>query len=158
MLTGDMLRRSARRFPDKPAILWQGDALSYAALDRRSNQLAHALPGLGLAKGAKKNQDPVSHQKVASAREYSGDYFVAMSTIRNDLMPWLVIVQQDRSAALQNVHAMERRATRQAWIAVLASTGILVTVWLYVWRALARAKESPPPGRKKNNRAAEQRA
>ena len=28
MLTGDMLRRSAERFPEKPAILWQGSSLT----------------------------------------------------------------------------------------------------------------------------------
>ena len=58
MLTGDMLRRSAARFPDKPAIVWRGPeaqrrAISYRDLDARANQLAHALLALGLAKGAK---------------------------------------------------------------------------------------------------------
>lgn len=52
MLTGDMLRRSAERFPDKPAILWEGTSLSYAALDTRANRLANALIDGGLAKGA----------------------------------------------------------------------------------------------------------
>ncbi len=53
MLTGDMLRRSAERFPQKPAILWQGTSLSYRELDRQANQLANALIGYGIAKGAK---------------------------------------------------------------------------------------------------------
>ncbi len=53
MLTGDMLRRSAERFPDKPAILWQGAALSYRALDHAANRLANRLISLGLKKGAK---------------------------------------------------------------------------------------------------------
>lgn len=53
MLTGDMLRRAARRFPDKPAILWEGTSLSFRALNARANQMAHALKALGLAKGAK---------------------------------------------------------------------------------------------------------
>ncbi len=53
MLTGDMLRRAADRFPDKPAILWQGAAVTYGAFEHRANQLAHALLDLGLAKGAK---------------------------------------------------------------------------------------------------------
>lgn len=59
MLTGDMLRRSAARFPDKPAIIFRGpDAasrrvLSYRALHARANQLAHALLALGLPKGTK---------------------------------------------------------------------------------------------------------
>jgi acyl-CoA synthetase (AMP-forming)/AMP-acid ligase II len=53
MLTGDMLRRSAERFPDKPAILWQGGSLTYRQLNAQANRLAHALLALGLAKGAK---------------------------------------------------------------------------------------------------------
>jgi acyl-CoA synthetase (AMP-forming)/AMP-acid ligase II len=53
MLTGDMLRRSAYRFPDKPAILWNGTLLLYRDLDAKANQLAHALLGLDLKPQAK---------------------------------------------------------------------------------------------------------
>ena len=53
MLTGDMLRRSAQRFPDKIAIIRDAARLSYAGLDARANQLAHALLTLDLPKGAK---------------------------------------------------------------------------------------------------------
>lgn len=45
MLTGDMLRRSAQRFPAKPAVLWSELSLSYAALDAAANRLANALIG-----------------------------------------------------------------------------------------------------------------
>jgi len=52
-----MLRRSAARFPDKPAITYRGPegrrVLAYRALDKLSNQLAHALLALGLPKGSK---------------------------------------------------------------------------------------------------------
>jgi len=53
MLTGDMLRRSAERFPNKAAILWQRESITFSDLNARANQLAHALIGLGLASGAK---------------------------------------------------------------------------------------------------------
>lgn len=58
MLTGDMLRRSAARFADKPAIIFHGPEgqrreLTYRALDARANQLAHALLALGFPKGTK---------------------------------------------------------------------------------------------------------
>ncbi|WP_414475637.1 class I adenylate-forming enzyme family protein [Microvirga sp. M2] len=53
MLTGDMLRRSAERFPSKPAILWQGTSLSYRDLNLAANRLANALIDLGVEKGAK---------------------------------------------------------------------------------------------------------
>jgi acyl-CoA synthetase (AMP-forming)/AMP-acid ligase II len=53
MLTGDMLRRSAQRFPAKTAVIWQDLRLSYRDLDAQANQVAHALLALGLKKGAK---------------------------------------------------------------------------------------------------------
>jgi fatty-acyl-CoA synthase len=57
MLTGDMLRRSAQRFPHKAAIIFRGvdrrQEVSYASLEASANRLAHALLALGLAKGAK---------------------------------------------------------------------------------------------------------
>jgi acyl-CoA synthetase (AMP-forming)/AMP-acid ligase II len=53
VLTGDMLRRSAARFPGKPAILWQGRALGYRDLDAEADRLAAALAGAGVGKGTK---------------------------------------------------------------------------------------------------------
>ena len=53
MLTGDLLRRSAARFGSKIAVRRDAAQLTYAALDARANQLAHALMGLGLQQGAK---------------------------------------------------------------------------------------------------------
>jgi len=53
MLTGDMLRRAAHRFPNKAAILWNDTALSYRALNDSANRLAHALAAAGLANQAK---------------------------------------------------------------------------------------------------------
>ena len=53
MLTGEMLQRSANRFPDKAAIICGEQQLSYRELDCKANQLANALLALGLKKGAK---------------------------------------------------------------------------------------------------------
>jgi len=53
MLTGDMLRRSAERFPRKPAILWEDKSLSYRDLDRAANRMANTLLSLGYGKGSK---------------------------------------------------------------------------------------------------------
>ncbi len=57
MLTGDMLRRSATRFPDKPAIIFrspeQRRVLLYRELEAMANQFAHALLKLALPQGSK---------------------------------------------------------------------------------------------------------
>ncbi|MCB2191173.1 MAG: long-chain fatty acid--CoA ligase [Deltaproteobacteria bacterium] len=51
MHMGDMLRRTAGRVPDKPALIMGEDSLTYGQLNRRVNKLANALLGQGLAKG-----------------------------------------------------------------------------------------------------------
>lgn len=51
MLTGDMLRRAAARFGDKPAIIDGPRQITYGALDAAANRLAHALIARGITKG-----------------------------------------------------------------------------------------------------------
>ena len=48
---GDLSRLNAGRYPQKVALVMDGVSLTYAALDERSNRLAHALIGMGLAPG-----------------------------------------------------------------------------------------------------------
>ena len=43
--------RSARFWPDRPAIKFRERSLTFLELERRSNRLAHALLGLGLVRG-----------------------------------------------------------------------------------------------------------
>lgn len=51
MPMGDMIRRSAKRFPKKPALVFGNERLTYEELNERVNRLAHALLKLGLKKG-----------------------------------------------------------------------------------------------------------
>ena len=92
-------------------------------------------------------RDPVGQLNDDSlTQKFSGEWIAAMSTMKSERMPWLVIVQEDKSRALAPVVAMERRATKQVWIAVLASMATMGCVWLFVWKALARTRESVPLG------------
>src|SRR5947207_5702206 len=45
------LERAARHFPDRPAIVFDHQEISYAALQERVDRTAHALLALGVAKG-----------------------------------------------------------------------------------------------------------
>ncbi|MEW6567609.1 MAG: alpha/beta fold hydrolase [Chloroflexota bacterium] len=45
------LASSARRFPTRKALLFEGARMHYRRLDRRSNRLAHALLDLGIGRG-----------------------------------------------------------------------------------------------------------
>ena len=48
---GDLSRLNAVRYPHKPALLMDGEAMTYAELEARSNQLAHGLIERGVAPG-----------------------------------------------------------------------------------------------------------
>ena len=51
MNLGMYLARSARFWPERPAVLFRDGALTYRQLELRSNRLAHALKALGLKRG-----------------------------------------------------------------------------------------------------------
>jgi acyl-CoA synthetase (AMP-forming)/AMP-acid ligase II len=51
MNLGRLLTQTARRLPDHPALVWRGQAWTFAELDARVDRLAQALRGLGVAKG-----------------------------------------------------------------------------------------------------------
>lgn len=53
MLCGELLRLSAERFPDKPALIDGGRRLTYREFDRAANRAAQALLALGLRKGSR---------------------------------------------------------------------------------------------------------
>jgi len=46
----DMIRRSAYRYPDKPALIFKNHVYTYSDLDRKVTQVANALLSLGLQK------------------------------------------------------------------------------------------------------------
>jgi long-chain acyl-CoA synthetase len=48
-----LLRSAVRRFPGRPAILFEGRRLSYRALNHEINRFANALLGLGVGKGSR---------------------------------------------------------------------------------------------------------
>ncbi len=48
-----LLRSSVRRFPNRPAIFFEGSRLSYRSVNHQANRFANALLALGLGKGAR---------------------------------------------------------------------------------------------------------
>ncbi len=51
MNVGDLLTHSAETSPEKTAIIFRDQSISYGELNRRANQVANALIGLGVEKG-----------------------------------------------------------------------------------------------------------
>jgi fatty-acyl-CoA synthase len=50
---GYFLTKSARKYPGKTAFIFEGQRVTYAEFDKRANQVAQGLLGLGLKKGEK---------------------------------------------------------------------------------------------------------
>ncbi len=48
-----LLRSSVRRFPNRPAIFFEGSRLSYRKLNHEANRFANALTSLGIGRGAR---------------------------------------------------------------------------------------------------------
>jgi long-chain acyl-CoA synthetase len=48
-----LLRSAVRRFPNRPALFFEGSSLSYRRLNHEANRFANALIGLGVGKGAR---------------------------------------------------------------------------------------------------------
>ncbi|MEZ6061629.1 MAG: serine/threonine protein kinase [Planctomycetaceae bacterium] len=89
-------------------------------------------------------QDPVGALDEPAAGDFRGPWMAAMAAMEIETTPWLVIVQENRDAALLPVREMAARATRQAWLAVAASFAMMAAVWVFVWRALSREKPGVP--------------
>jgi acyl-CoA synthetase (AMP-forming)/AMP-acid ligase II len=53
MLLHDFLTESAGKFPDKTALIFKEQRITYQELDQRANKLAHALIALGVERGAR---------------------------------------------------------------------------------------------------------
>ena len=51
MLVQEFLENSAKRFPDKTALVLHDQGLTYQQINDKSNQLAHALINAGFNKG-----------------------------------------------------------------------------------------------------------
>ena len=51
MLVHEFLEKTTKRFPDKTALIFQDQRLTYKQINEKANQLAHALLDAGLKKG-----------------------------------------------------------------------------------------------------------
>lgn len=53
MLIGDMVTNNANRIPDREALIWENERLTWAGLNDRVNRLANGLLGLGVQPGSR---------------------------------------------------------------------------------------------------------
>ncbi len=96
-----------------------------------------STPGDFSAAKLERYRDPVERLDNSSANAFRGEWMAAMAPVQGT--GWIVIVQEQRDAALQPVQTMTDRASRQAWLAVLIAVAMMAVVWFFVWRAFSRA-------------------
>ncbi|MEK6323718.1 MAG: AMP-binding protein [Acidobacteriota bacterium] len=53
MLTVELIRRGARHFPDRTAVLFEDNSLTFAEVDQLSNRFAHVLARSGIQRGSR---------------------------------------------------------------------------------------------------------
>src|SRR5688572_223328 len=51
VLLSDLLHGAARKFPDKEAVIFPNDRISFGELDKKSNQVAARLARIGIGRG-----------------------------------------------------------------------------------------------------------
>lgn len=156
-LLQDCLADSARRLPDRVALVCDGERLTYAELDARSNALAHALGRHGVARGDRvlvfadnTVQAVVSFWAILKANAVA---CLINSQTRVDKLTRLladcraaVLVSDHRHAA-----TFVEAAARSPWLnAVIVSGGIederarRLPGWASWDAALAEGRDAPP--------------
>jgi acyl-CoA synthetase (AMP-forming)/AMP-acid ligase II len=83
MLTfGNIMRQNAKKYRDKPAVIFQGVTRTYTELNLRANRLANAFLKCGYQKGDKvavltylRKKSPTSKREGAEAPVKVGDEF-----------------------------------------------------------------------------------
>ena len=100
-------------------------------------QQLDAKPGDDTEVKLERYRDPVERLDNPSVNAFRGDWMAAMAPVQGT--GWMVIVQEQRDAALKPVKTMAERASRQAWLAVLVAVALMAVIWFFVWRAFTRA-------------------
>ena len=133
----DFLRHSARRLPDKVALVAGDERLTYHELDERSNRLAHALLSRGVARGDRVviYADNSSETVVAvfGALKAGGVFSVVNPTTKQEKLAF--ILNNCRAAAVLT----QQRLLPVASSAVAQAPSVKATL-------VARAKGAPADG------------
>jgi serine/threonine protein kinase len=79
-------------------------------------------------------RDPVGRIQSPVAQPWAGDWMAAVAPVNGTR--WAVIVQERRSGVLAPIQQMERNARRQLALAAATAAGLIVIVWMFVWRAV----------------------
>jgi long-chain acyl-CoA synthetase len=138
VLVHEWLRRSARRYPDKDAVICGPDRLTYAELDARSDRLAAALRDMGLARHDRAVifLDNCAETVVAlyATLKAGGTFIIINGSVKG---PKLRYILSDSGAGVLITHRMKRRVVGDALSDGAAQPQV---VWV------GCDADNPPPG------------
>ena len=138
MLVHEFLESSARRHPDKDALVFEGRRLTYAQLDAAANRLAHALLHAGVARGDRvlifADNGAETVVSIFGALKMGGVFVVINPTTKAAKLAFLL--GNCRPAAL-----MTQRARKAEALAACAEGG--ASLRQVIWADLARDAPAP---------------
>lgn len=141
MLVQDFLERSAVRFPDKVALVYQQERLTYRQIDGRSSRIAHALVAAGIQRGDRVaiclENSPEMVFSIFGALRAGAVFLPVNPSVKTEKLTH--ILNSCRATALI-LHDRKVDETRDCW----EQTPHLMTVWIEGQQGVERAK----PGKK----------
>lgn len=133
----ELFERQAELFPDRTALIFDGEELTYAELNRRSNQLAHYLRGLGVA----------ADQPVALCISRSLEMVIAMLGV---LKAGAAYVPLDTSAPSERLRFMLEETgavillTEERLVPIMPATGARVIALDRDWPTIKESSGDNP--------------
>lgn len=151
---GDILRRSRGRFPDKPALRFEEEVLTYSQLDRIVNQAANALISSGIQKGERAavlSRNSMDFAILNFALAKAGIIMVPINFMLNADDVAFILGHSEVSAvfASPEFHPVAQKAIKQAGVAprllsLISKPAVREGEWLPFRSWLEGADESEP--------------
>jgi len=148
----DFLASHAESMPDKPAVILGDRALSFAALDKRANRVAHAFASLGCETAdrvAVMSFNSIETFEVASGLRRSGVVIVPVNYrlrgsevayVLNDSGAKVVLAGPDHAEVVETARAEVTRDTRFVALGQTTPSG-----WLSYQELIERSTDTPLP-------------
>jgi amino acid adenylation domain-containing protein len=137
-LVHDRFAEQARRHPDRPCVRWEGEALTFAAVESRANRLAHALAARRIG----------PELRVALCLDRSPDMVVALLAVLKAGGAYVPMDPEFPAARLEQTVADSAASlvvTRKRWRARLAGGAPVLCLDAAADRAEIAAEDDRPP-------------
>jgi long-chain acyl-CoA synthetase len=153
-LVHEYLTRSAEQFPDKEALICGEERWTYSVLDQCSNQVAHALIGMGMKRHDRViiflDNSPEVVLSLFGILKAGGTFVVLNSTIKSQKLRYII---QDSGAKILITHISKARIIQEVldklketsilWVGDSSSLDELSSRY-FPWKAIFETPDSRP--------------